>query len=70
MKKVVVDQVKCIGCGYCVGNDPEHFDFDDSGLSNTISQENLETEDLKVAIEGCPTGAIEIKEDIEKENIE
>lgn len=63
MKKVVVDQVKCIGCGACVGLDPEHFDFDDSGLSNTISQDNLESEELTQAVEGCPTQAIEIKDD-------
>lgn len=67
MKTIKVDQVKCIGCGACVGIDPEHFDFEDSGLSNVISQSNLESEDLEQAVEGCPTGAITL-EDTNKEN--
>jgi len=62
MKKIVVDKVSCIGCGACVGLDSEHFDFDDAGLSEVINQENQESEDLAQAIEGCPTGAIDIKE--------
>lgn len=67
MKKINVDQVKCIGCGACVGIDSEHFDFNDSGLSTVISQENLESEDLEQAVEGCPTGAISIEgEDLEQ----
>lgn len=65
MKKLVVDSIKCIGCGACVGLDDEHFDFNDAGLSEVKSQENLETENVLMAIEGCPTGAIEIKEDSE-----
>lgn len=67
MKTIKVDQVKCIGCGACVGIDPEHFDFEDSGLSNVISQSNLESEDLEQAVEGCPTGAITL-EDNNQEN--
>ena len=66
MKKLIVDQVKCIGCGACVGIDPDHFDFEDSGLSSVISQDNLETEELAQAVEGCPTGAINIEESEEK----
>ena len=62
MKKIKVDKIKCIGCGACVGLDSEHFDFEDSGLSEVISQENLESEDLQNAIEGCPTGAISVDE--------
>ncbi len=63
MKKVQVNSVKCIGCGACVGLDPEHFDFNDAGLSEAISQENLDSVDLEQAKEGCPTAAIEIVED-------
>ncbi len=65
MKKVCVNSVKCIGCGACVGLDPEHFDFSDAGLSEAISQENLESEALIQAKEGCPTAAIEITEEVE-----
>ena len=63
MKKLSVNSVKCIGCGACVGLDPEHFDFSDAGLSEAISQENLESEELQTAVEGCPTAAIELKEE-------
>ena len=65
MKKLVVDTVKCMGCGACVGCDSEHFDFDDSGLCEVISQENIECESVAQAIDGCPTGAIDIKEEAE-----
>ena len=65
MKKVQVNSVKCIGCGACVGLDPEHFDFNDAGLSEAISQENLDSADLEQAKEGCPTAAIEITDDSE-----
>ena len=68
MKKLDVDQVKCIGCGACVGIDPDHFDFEDSGLSSVISQENLDSEELEQAVEGCPTGAITVEEDSTEEN--
>ena len=65
MKKLCVNSVKCIGCGACVGLDPEHFDFNDAGLSEAISQENLESVDLQGAVEGCPTAAIELTEEVE-----
>lgn len=68
MKKVQVNSVKCIGCGACVGLDPEHFDFNDAGLSEAISQENLDSADLEQAKEGCPTAAIEIVEDGEAQD--
>ena len=67
MKKIVVDQNKCIGCGICVGTDPEHFDFEDSGLSNPISQENIESENVNEAINACPVSAISIEEDNNEE---
>lgn len=62
MKKVKVSAEACIGCGACVAIDPDHFEFDDNGLSHAINQENLETEELQNAIESCPTSAIAIHE--------
>ena len=53
-----VNQEACIGCGACVALDPEHFAFNDEGLSTPISQENLESETLHNAMDSCPTGAI------------
>ena len=69
MKKLYVNEDACIGCGACVSIDPEHFDFNDEGLSNIISNENIESEDVVNAIESCPTNAIKYVES-EKEECE
>ena len=58
MKKIIVDDEKCIGCGACVAIDSEHFDFNEDGLSEAISQENLESENLQNAISSCPVNAL------------
>lgn len=62
MKKIVVDE-KCIGCGACVAIDPTHFDFDNElGTSKVISQENIESEGVREAMDACPVGAIALAE--------
>ena len=61
MKKLKVLTDQCIGCGACVGIDPEHFDFNEDGLSKVINEENLESESLQEAIEYCPVGIISIE---------
>lgn len=68
MKKIIVNESACIGCGACVALDSEHFDFNDSGLSHTISNENIENENVQAAIDSCPTSAICIMEVAEEEN--
>lgn len=65
MKKVKVNESACIGCGACVAIDPEHFDFNDSGLSHAISNENLESASLVNAVESCPTNAIVLEDGCE-----
>lgn len=55
-----VEKNKCIGCGACVSIDSEHFDFDEEGLSEVISNDNLKTEALQDAIASCPTSAIRL----------
>ena len=55
MKKLNVNKEACIGCGACVAIDSEHFDFGDDGLSEAISQENLDSENVANAISSCPT---------------
>lgn len=62
MKKIIVNEEACIGCGACVNIDQEHFEFNDEGLSHAISQNNLDSEDLASAISSCPTSAISIEE--------
>lgn len=66
MKKIIVNDEACIGCGACVSIDPEHFEFNDEGLSHAISQENLESSELASAISSCPTSAISIEEATEE----
>lgn len=62
MKKIEVKDGLCIGCGACVSIDPEHFDFNDEGLAYVISNDNLDSDELNLAIESCPTDAIIIKD--------
>ena len=70
MEKIKVLTDQCIGCGACVGIDPEHFDFNEDGLSHVISEENLESEALKDAIDSCPVGIISLEESTEEFNSE
>lgn len=70
MKKIDVIKEQCIGCGACVAIDAEHFDFDDEGRSNVISNENLDSANLTNAIESCPTSAIQIVEGEETDTCE
>ncbi len=65
MKKIKVITENCIGCGACVGIDEEHFEFNEDGYSIVKSNENLETEQLKNAIEACPVAIISIIEENE-----
>lgn len=63
MKKIKVSEEACIGCGACVAIDSNHFEFNDEGLSHATNNDNLESEDLRNAIDSCPTSAISIAED-------
>lgn len=65
MKKLVVNQDTCIGCGACIQIAEEHFDFSPTGTGTSvaINQENLENEKVAMAIDTCPVGAISIVED-------
>ena len=75
MKKIEVDQNKCIGCGACAGlTNREIFDFNDAGLASAIENNFDELneekkEEVKDAIEGCPTDAIKIEEVEEAEEV-
>ena len=64
MEKLKVNG-NCIGCGACVAIDEEHFDLSDDGTSTVISNENLDTDEVKNAIASCPVNAISIEEEEE-----
>ncbi len=66
MKRIKVLTDQCIGCGACVGIDPEHFDFNDDGLSHVISEENLDSLALQEAIDSCPVAIISLEESNEE----
>lgn len=55
----------CIGCGACTAIDPEHFEVNDEGLSEVVSNDNLESASLKDAMDTCPVSAIEVVEENE-----
>ena len=60
--KVVVNQNNCIGCGACESICPEVFQINDEGLSSVIGKEEDFTsheEEIRDAVDSCPTGAIE-----------
>lgn len=65
MKKVVVNKEKCLGCGMCVGINSDVFEFDDDGLAkaknDNINEDNKE--EVNNAIDSCPVGAIEVKDE-------
>ena len=65
MKKVVVNKDKCLGCGMCVGINSDVFDFDDDGLAkaNNDNVNENNKDEVNNAIDSCPVGAIEVKED-------
>lgn len=58
-----VNKDKCIGCGMCVSNLEEVFEFDEDGqakvIQSPIAEENEETARELAGDNGCPTGAIE-----------
>ena len=60
MADLKVNEEQCIGCGACVAIDPEHFDFNENGLSSVINTDNLDSANLQSAKESCPTGAISL----------
>ncbi|MCL5410557.1 MAG: ferredoxin [Patescibacteria group bacterium] len=63
MKKIFIDDDLCIGCGACEGTAPDHFELGSDGKAHVKKQYSEEDKDIiKEAKDGCPAGAIEIKE--------
>jgi ferredoxin len=62
--EVEVNKEKCIGCGYCVSVCPEVFELGEDGKSQVKEGVNFSEykEQIKEAKEGCPVGAIEVKD--------
>jgi ferredoxin len=52
--KVKVNQENCVGCGLCVRNHPEAFEWDKYDIA--VAKDVEAPDDI---IEDCPVGAIE-----------
>ena len=68
--KVMVNQGNCIGCGACESICPEVFQINDEGLSSVIGKEEDFTnheEEIRDALDSCPTGAITEETEEKKE---
>ena len=59
MKKVVLNEDRCIGCGACMSVAPDNFTFSDEGRAELINSE-LTNEAIE-ASEMCPVSAITIE---------
>jgi ferredoxin len=64
IKKILIDQDKCIGCGACGITAPEAFGFDDIKSKAIVKKnaENTDSSKIQEAIERCPVQAISIEE--------
>ncbi len=64
--RIKIDEDACIACGACAAIAPDVFEVEDIAkvIMDPVSEE-LE-DDVKDAIEGCPTGAIIENEEEEK----
>ena len=66
---VKIDNEKCLGCGSCVSfTDQKIFDFNDEGRVCVVAKNIPEDEmdNVKSAIDSCPTSAIYFEEEKEE----
>jgi len=59
MKKVILNEDRCIGCGACMSVAPDTFTFSDEGRAEMIN--DTVTEAAIEASEMCPVSAITIE---------
>lgn len=64
MEKLVVKD-GCIGCGICIGENPDYFEFGDNGLSHVVKEEinSEDKERLLNSVEQCPAEVIVIEDE-------
>lgn len=62
MKKLVVDQEICIGCGTCAALCPKVFKINNDGKAEVIDQNADTPENIQNALASCPVSAIKWEE--------
>lgn len=60
LRQLSVLKNKCIGCGKCTKIDPFHFEISNQ-KAVVISSTNLDSSNLKLAINNCPVQAITLE---------
>ncbi|EKD80345.1 MAG: hypothetical protein ACD_40C00128G0003 [uncultured bacterium] len=60
--KIVVVQSKCIAAASCVAISPTLFKLNEQNLAEMIEDGSDELDNIMLAAQSCPTGAIEIYE--------
>lgn len=63
MKKLTVDQKKCIGCETCVILASKTFKMNNKLKSEVVNEKGNSKEDVKSAIDSCPVSAISYAKD-------
>lgn len=61
MRRLIIDQKKCIGCGTCVILASKTFRMGKNGKSEVINDGGDSDEDIKNAIDSCPVSVISYK---------
>lgn len=62
VKKPVVDQDMCTGCGLCPDIAPGTFELNDDGIAEVIDPEGDDEDTIQEAIDSCPVEAISWEE--------
>ena len=58
--RVEADRARCIGTGSCAFTAPDVFDVDDAGRVAVIGSVVPGDEQVRLAVEHCPTGALRL----------
>jgi ferredoxin len=58
---ITIDRSVCMGSGVCVTYAGQTFDQDDEARARVTNPVGNSLEDIQVAIEACPTGAISLE---------
>jgi ferredoxin len=58
--KITIDRSVCMGSGVCVNYAGQTFDQDAEARAFVLDPIGNSLEEIQIAIEGCPTGAISL----------